>query len=347
MERCPEVPVTLADVGAIPSGNVPFTYCWPTLLCRFQHKISDVDVVSDEVVGVGAPSQQSLRRLEVAAGTGVAQRRPAQQRVPAPGVAAIGEQRAHGVGAAQRRRLHQRRAAEAVALVGVASSLQRRLQRALAALQHGPVQREAVRQHVLQDVPHPHAHIAVQEAKPHLLCNLGPFLLVFQQPARAKIFDKDLTQEHLVELLAAAVGVVASSSPESTQRFLKAALYESGDIAVFVDGVDEICPSYTDKLLRLLQLLLETKVKLVWVSSRPELGLKSIYLRGHQRSCTSRVGVLELEEDGQWLRLQHAQHEIVHGMRSGHIGEQLKREAPAARAQRPQAAEEDLVFRTV
>ncbi|GLH13036.1 Uncharacterized protein GBIM_17686 [Gryllus bimaculatus] len=90
----------------------------------------------------------------------------------------------------------------------------------------------------------------------------------------------DLTQEHLVQLLAAAAGVAAagvaasaSSSAESTQRFLKAALYESGDIAVFVDGVDEICPSYKDKLVRLLEMLLETKVKLVWVSSRPEVEL--------------------------------------------------------------------------
>ncbi|GLH15486.1 Protein of unknown function [Gryllus bimaculatus] len=69
-----------------------------------------------------------------------------------------------------------------------------------------------------------------------------------------------------------------------------------------------------------------------------------MYLRFHRRGCACRAGVLELDEDGERLRLQHAQHEVVQRTRSGHIGEQLKREAPAARAQRPQAAEEDLVF---
>ncbi|KAK7788521.1 hypothetical protein R5R35_013318 [Gryllus longicercus] len=103
----------------------------------------------------------------------------------------------------------------------------------------------------------------------------------------------DLTQEHLVQLLAAAAGVATSSSAESTQRCLKAALYDSGDIAVFIDGVDEICPSYTNKLVRLLEMLLETKVKLVWVSSRPEAEL---VLTKALRSATSSLRPFSEEE---------------------------------------------------
>ncbi|GLH12720.1 Poly [ADP-ribose] polymerase tankyrase, partial [Gryllus bimaculatus] len=76
-----------------------------------------------------------------------------------------------------------------------------------------------------------------------------------------------MTQEHLVQLLAAASGAAAGSA----LRFLEAALRESGDMAVFVDGVDEICPAYKYKLVRLLEMLLETNVRLVWVSSRPEV----------------------------------------------------------------------------
>ncbi|KAK7788675.1 hypothetical protein R5R35_014465 [Gryllus longicercus] len=112
----------------------------------------------------------------------------------------------------------------------------------------------------------------------------------------------DLTQEHLVQLLAAAAGVATSSSAESTQRCLKAALYDSGDIAVFIDGVDEICPSYKDKLVRLLEMLLETKVKLVWVSSRPEAEL---VLTKALRCATSSLRPFSEEEQknhlcGQW-----------------------------------------------
>ncbi|GLH09553.1 Tankyrase-1, partial [Gryllus bimaculatus] len=82
----------------------------------------------------------------------------------------------------------------------------------------------------------------------------------------------DLSKEHLLGLLTgAACGVASGASlAEVTRRCLRAALEDTGEIAVLVDGVDEICPAYKDKLIRLLEILLETKVKLVWVSSRPE-----------------------------------------------------------------------------
>ncbi|GLH02495.1 Uncharacterized protein GBIM_08491, partial [Gryllus bimaculatus] len=73
---------------------------------------------------------------------------------------------------------------------------------------------------------------------------------------------------HLEQLLAAAAG--AGSSAVATERSVRAAL-STGAVGVMVDGVDELCPAFKDKVLRLLQLLLqETKAAPVWVSSRPE-----------------------------------------------------------------------------
>ncbi|GLH10625.1 Ankyrin repeat and KH domain-containing protein mask [Gryllus bimaculatus] len=78
-----------------------------------------------------------------------------------------------------------------------------------------------------------------------------------------------LTLAHLEQLLVGAAG--AGSSAVATERSLRAAL-RAGAAAVFMDGVDELCPAFKDKVLRLLQLLLmETRAAPVWVSSRPEV----------------------------------------------------------------------------
>ncbi|KAK7871384.1 hypothetical protein R5R35_006088 [Gryllus longicercus] len=78
-----------------------------------------------------------------------------------------------------------------------------------------------------------------------------------------------LTLAHLEQLLVGAAG--AGSSAVATGRGLRAAL-RAGAAAVFMDGVDELCPAFKDKVLRLLRLLLMgTRAAPVWVSSRPEV----------------------------------------------------------------------------
>ncbi|KAK7874073.1 hypothetical protein R5R35_004619 [Gryllus longicercus] len=109
-----------------------------------------------------------------------------------------------------------------------------------------------------------------------------------------------LSKEHLLDLLTgAACGVASGASlAEVTRRCLRAALEDTGEIAVLVDGVDEICPAYKDKLIRLLEILLETKVQLVWVSSRPEV---EVSLSETLRCPASSLRPLSKEEQRNFL----------------------------------------------
>ncbi|GLG98374.1 Poly [ADP-ribose] polymerase tankyrase, partial [Gryllus bimaculatus] len=97
----------------------------------------------------------------------------------------------------------------------------------------------------------------------------------------------ELTLEHALELLAAAAGVAAPSCPgsDAPRRCLEAAVLHSGAISVFVDGVDEISPFFKDKVLKLLQLLQDVRMEVLWVSSRPE---QERFLREHWGSVHAR-----------------------------------------------------------
>ncbi|GLH10038.1 Uncharacterized protein GBIM_15036 [Gryllus bimaculatus] len=81
----------------------------------------------------------------------------------------------------------------------------------------------------------------------------------------------ELSAAHVAELLAAAAGVAAGAEGEVGRRCLEAALSRSGALHVLVDGVDEVCPAYKDKLLRCLRLLQASRAALVWVATRPEV----------------------------------------------------------------------------
>jgi hypothetical protein len=50
---------------------------------------------------------------------------------------------------------------------------------------------------------------------------------------------------------------------------LKQALENSGNVAVLLDGIDEIIPIHGDKAIVFLSKLMKTKVKRVWITSRP------------------------------------------------------------------------------
>jgi len=42
----------------------------------------------------------------------------------------------------------------------------------------------------------------------------------------------------------------------------------TGNMAVLIDGVDEVCPRYTEEVIQVLKILSKTKIKRIWVTSR-------------------------------------------------------------------------------
>jgi hypothetical protein len=72
----------------------------------------------------------------------------------------------------------------------------------------------------------------------------------------------------LVEFLCSSAFSV-SKYTDINRILLKQALQYSGNVTVFMDWFDELNPTHADKASAFLPKLMETKVKRVWVTSRP------------------------------------------------------------------------------
>jgi energy-coupling factor transporter ATP-binding protein EcfA2 len=65
----------------------------------------------------------------------------------------------------------------------------------------------------------------------------------------------------------------ATQIKESDGALLKGRLFNytynsTGNMAVLIDGVDEVCPHYTEEVIQVLKILAKTKIKRIWLTSR-------------------------------------------------------------------------------
>jgi len=74
--------------------------------------------------------------------------------------------------------------------------------------------------------------------------------------------------DKLVEFLCGAA-FPESKYTDTNSSLLKQALQNSGNVTVLMDGFDEISPTYAEKALVVLKEIINSKVKRVWVTSRP------------------------------------------------------------------------------
>jgi hypothetical protein len=74
--------------------------------------------------------------------------------------------------------------------------------------------------------------------------------------------------DSLVEFLCSAA-MPESKYTDINRSLLKQALQYSGNVTVLMDGFDEISPTHADKAFDILSELMRSKVKRVWVTSRP------------------------------------------------------------------------------
>jgi hypothetical protein len=74
--------------------------------------------------------------------------------------------------------------------------------------------------------------------------------------------------ESLVEFLCSAA-FPESKYTDINRSLLKQALQSSGNVTVLTDGFDEISPTHVDKAAAILSELMKTKVRRLWVTSRP------------------------------------------------------------------------------
>ena len=62
-------------------------------------------------------------------------------------------------------------------------------------------------------------------------------------------------------------------------------IYNStGNMAVLIDGVDEVSPHYTEEVIQILRILLKTEIRKIWVTSRNSVKVQQLGLLNFLRN---------------------------------------------------------------
>jgi energy-coupling factor transporter ATP-binding protein EcfA2 len=75
-------------------------------------------------------------------------------------------------------------------------------------------------------------------------------------------------EKDALKLLTEAAQIKESDSEHLEKQLFNYVYRSTGNMAVLIDGVDEVSPHYTEEVLQLLKLLLKKKIRKIWVTSR-------------------------------------------------------------------------------
>ncbi|XP_063231947.1 uncharacterized protein LOC134536217 [Bacillus rossius redtenbacheri] len=81
-------------------------------------------------------------------------------------------------------------------------------------------------------------------------------------------------QDGALEFLELVASVNSQSNAELVRMLLKYSYLFTGRLVILLDGFDEVCPNYTDKVSKLLELFMASRIKRLWVTSRPVMQTK-------------------------------------------------------------------------
>ena len=79
---------------------------------------------------------------------------------------------------------------------------------------------------------------------------------------------KSCDENDAIKLLTEAAQVKETDSLHFERRLFDNTCSSTGNMAVLIDGVDEVSPHYTEQVVQILRLLIKTKIKKIWVTSR-------------------------------------------------------------------------------
>jgi len=75
-------------------------------------------------------------------------------------------------------------------------------------------------------------------------------------------------EESAIKLLTEAAQTKETESVQLQKKLLNYIYNSTGNMAVLIDGVDEVSPHYTEEVIQILRILNETKIRKIWVTSR-------------------------------------------------------------------------------
>jgi hypothetical protein len=71
-----------------------------------------------------------------------------------------------------------------------------------------------------------------------------------------------------IKLLSEAAQIKETQSAQMEKHLFNYIYNSTGNMAVLIDGVDEVCPHYTNEVLQILRMLSKTKIRKIWITSR-------------------------------------------------------------------------------
>jgi predicted NACHT family NTPase len=75
-------------------------------------------------------------------------------------------------------------------------------------------------------------------------------------------------EKGVIKLLTKAAQIKKSDGIVLAEQLFNYTYNSTGNMAVLIDGVDEVSPRYTEKVIQVLKILSKTKMKRIWVASR-------------------------------------------------------------------------------
>ncbi|PSN55708.1 hypothetical protein C0J52_09025 [Blattella germanica] len=88
------------------------------------------------------------------------------------------------------------------------------------------------------------------------------------------------TDNDAIELLSSAAGINGSHCIGLASNLFRHCCFSTGNMAVLVDGIDEVSPSYFNEVIKILIVLSKTKISKIWLTSRPFLKSELEYALG-------------------------------------------------------------------
>ena len=75
-------------------------------------------------------------------------------------------------------------------------------------------------------------------------------------------------EESAIKLLTEAAQIRETESANLEKKLFNYTYNSTGNMAMLIDGVDEVSPHYTEEVVQVLKILFKTKIKKIWVTSR-------------------------------------------------------------------------------
>ena len=111
-------------------------------------------------------------------------------------------------------------------------------------------------------------HLAQQTKEPHpdiwiVRVNINNYTKILNE-----LQTNGCDENGVIKLLTEAAQIKKNGGVVLEERLFNYTYNSTGNMAVLIDGVDEVSPHYTEEVIQVLKILSKTKIKRIWVTSR-------------------------------------------------------------------------------